>query len=51
MTLTHLSGAKSLRDPLVLEVLGDWVASSPLAKAHWYEATEVTQVPSSETNK
>ena len=43
MTLTRLSGAKSLRDPLVSQLLGEWVASSPLAKAQWYEATEVAQ--------
>ena len=39
MTLVRLSGAKSLRDPLVSQLLGDWVASSPLAR--WSEATEV----------
>ena len=44
MTLTRLSGAKSLRDPLVSQLLGEWVASSPLAKARWYEATEVAQL-------
>ena len=41
MTLMHLSGAKSLRDPLVSRLLGEWVASSPLARARWSEATEV----------
>ena len=41
MTLTRLSGAKSLRDPLVSQLLGEWVASSPLAKAGWAEDTEV----------
>ena len=41
MTLTRLSGAKSLRDPLVAQLLGEWVASSPLAKARWSEATEM----------
>ena len=41
MTLVHLSGAKSLRDPLVSQLLGEWVASSPLARARWYETTEV----------
>ena len=41
MTLTRLSWAKSLRDPLVSQLLGEWVASSPLAKARWAEATEV----------
>ena len=45
MTLTRLSGAKSLREPLVSQLLGEWVASSPLAKARWYEATEVAQLP------
>ena len=30
MTLVCLSGAKSLRDPLVSQLLGEWVASSPL---------------------
>ena len=45
MTLTCLSGAKNLRDPLVAPLLGAWVASSPLAKARWYEATEVAQLP------
>ena len=45
MTLTRVSGAKSLRDPLVSQLLGEWVASSPLAKARWYEATQVTQLP------
>ena len=44
MTLTRLTGAKSLRDPLVSQLLGEWVASSPLAKARWYEATEVAQL-------
>ena len=44
MTLTRLSGTKSLRDPLVSQLLGEWVASSPLAKARWYEATEVAQL-------
>ena len=41
MTLVHLSGAKSLRDPSVSQLLAKWVASSPLAKARWAEATEV----------
>ena len=40
MTLVHLTGAKSLRDPLVSQLLGDWVASSPLARARWSEAME-----------
>ena len=34
-------GAKSLRDPLVSQLLGEWVASSPLARARWSEAMEV----------
>ena len=41
MTLVRLSGAKSLRDPLVSRLLGEWVASSPFAQARWSEATEV----------
>ena len=41
MTLVRLSGAKSLRDHLVSRLLGDWVASSPLARARWSEAMEV----------
>ena len=45
MTPTRLSGAKSLCDPLVSQILGEWVASSPLAKARWYKATEVAQLP------
>ena len=44
MTLTRLSGAKSLREPLVSQLLGEWVASSALAKAQWYEATEVARL-------
>ena len=41
MMLVRLSGAKSLRDPLVSQLLGEWVASSPLARARWSEATDV----------
>ena len=41
MTLVRLSGAKSLQDTLVSQLLGEWVASSPLARARWSEATEV----------
>ena len=41
MTLVRLSGAKSLRDSLVSQLLGEWVASSPLARARWSEATDV----------
>ena len=39
MTLVCLSGANSLRDPLVCQPVGEWVAHSPLAKARWAEAT------------
>ena len=45
MTRMRFIGAKSLHDPLVSQPLGEWVASSPLAKARWYEATEVAQLP------
>ena len=45
MMLMRLSGAKCLRHPLVSQLLGEWVASSPLAKARWYHATEVAQLP------
>ena len=45
MTLTRLSGAKSLRDPLVSQLLGEWVASSPLARGRWAEATEIANLP------
>ena len=45
MTLPCLSAAKSLRDPLVSQLLGEWVTSSPLAKARWYGATKVAQLP------
>ena len=41
MTLVRLSGAKSLRDSLVSQLLGELVASSPLAWARWSEATDV----------
>ena len=41
MTLVRLSGAKSLLDSLVSQLLGEWVASSPLGRARWSEATEV----------
>ena len=41
MMLVRLSGAKSLQDPLVSQLLGEWVASSPLARARWSEATDV----------
>ena len=45
MTLTRSSAAKSLRDPLLLQLLGEWVASSPLANARWLKVTEVAQLP------
>ena len=45
MTLALFSGAKSLRAPLVSQLLGEWVAPSPLAKARWYKATKVAQLP------
>ena len=45
MLLTRFSGARSLQDPSVSQFLGEWVASSPLAKPRWYEATEVAQHP------
>ena len=38
MTIVRLSGAKSLWDPSVYQLLGEWVASSPLARARWSEA-------------
>ena len=41
MTLVRLSGAKSLRDSLVSQLLGEVVASSPLARARWSEAMDV----------
>ena len=41
MTLTRLSGAKSLREPLVAQLPGEWVASSPSAKARWSEDTKM----------
>ena len=41
MTLVHLGGAKSLQDPLVSQLLGEWVASSRLARARCFQATEV----------
>ena len=41
MALVHLSGTKSLREPLVSQLLGQWVASSLLARARWSEAREV----------
>ena len=37
MTLVRFSGAKSLQGPLVSLLLGEWVASSPLARARWSE--------------
>ena len=41
MTLVHFSGAKSLRHRVVSQLLGELVASSPLARARWSEATKV----------
>ena len=41
MTLVHFSGAKSLWDPSISQLLGEWVASSPLANARWAQATDV----------
>ena len=41
MTLTRLNGARSLRHPWGAQLLGEWVASSPLAKARWSEAMEM----------
>ena len=41
MTLVRLSGDKSLRDPLVSQLLGECVASSPLAEARWVEVKKV----------
>ena len=41
MTLVRLSGAESLLDPWVSQLLGEWVASSPLARTRWSEAMEV----------
>ena len=42
MKLVRLSGAKSLRVPLVSQLLGEWVASSPLARARWSDARDLT---------
>ena len=41
MNLVRLSGAKSLRDPMISGLLGECVASSSLAEARWVEATKV----------
>ena len=41
MTLVRFSGAKSLLDSLVSQLLGGRVASSPLARARRSEATDV----------
>ena len=41
MMLVCLSGAKTSREPLVSGLLGECVASSPLAEARWVEATKV----------
>ena len=32
-------------DPLFSQLLGEWVPSSPVAHAKWYNATEVAQLP------
>ena len=40
MTLVRLSGAKSLRDPSVCQLLGEWVAHSPWAQARCAEAKD-----------
>ena len=37
----RLTRAKSFQDPWVSQLLGEWVASSPLAKARWVEAMDV----------
>ena len=34
-----------MRDPLLSQILVEWVASSPFAKGGSYEATEVAQLP------
>ena len=41
MTLVRLRWAKSLQDPLVSQLLGEWVAASSLARARWSEAMEI----------
>ena len=41
MAFVRLSRAKSLRVPLVSQLLGEWVASSPLANGRWAGATDV----------
>ena len=51
MTLTRLNRAKNLCDPLVSQVLGEWLASSPLAKARSYEATKFALPPLILTSK
>ena len=48
MMLTRLSGAKSLRHS---QLRGEWVASSPLTKARWYDATEVAPLPVINSNQ
>ena len=45
MALTCLSGTKSSWDPLVSQLLDEWVASSPLPKFTCYEAAKVAQLP------
>ena len=45
MTPTRLSGAETLCDPLVSKLLGEWVASSPLARGRSAEAMEIANLP------
>ena len=44
MTLTRLTGAKSLRDPFISQLVSEWVASSALARAGWYKTIKVAQL-------
>ena len=41
MTFVRLIGGKRLREPCVSQLLGEGVASCPLAKRRWVEALEV----------
>ena len=43
--LMRLNGATSSRDSRVLQLLGEGVASSCLARAPWSEATEIPPPP------
>ena len=45
MTLARLSGATSLRDSRVSQLLVEWVDSSPLSQVRWAKATEVVNLP------